>query len=172
MNWFWYETVSIIMELAMKAQNQLRMLCRVQIVNWLRYSGLFSETSSMRKSELMRIWNSLDNNQIGDEGAKSLASALQSPTCTVTSLQCVPVKFGSQWTDHDSFTNSLNNYFLEGGLIKDAIAKRILSLNSCRARCLVTLLAGAMIERVGRQSTVFKMKIDIFRKLWTFLPLE
>ena len=52
-----------------------------------------------------------------------------------------------------------------------AIEERRLTLTAWRARCLVALLAGVTIERVGRKSTVFKMNIDIFRKLLTFLEV-
>ena len=36
--------------------------------------------------ELMVMWNSLTENQIGEQGARALASALQSPTCKVEKI--------------------------------------------------------------------------------------
>ena len=135
--------------------------------------------NSTRAREWTDIWDSLYKNHIGYEGAKSLASALRHPNCTVISITWVLVKSAptsvsflvincNSVTDDDFTTFSLDVY---PDLLRGAIDMRLQSLQSCRARCLVVLLAGATMERVGGKSTVFKMKIDIFRKLLTFLPL-
>ena len=73
-------------------------------------------------------------------------------------------------TNDASFTNRLAGPHVE--ILNDAMDKRNLSLKARRVRCLVALLAGATIERVGGKSTLFKMKIDIFRELLAFLPLN
>ena len=86
MNWCCYETVSIIIGLATKAQHHLRLPCKVQIATWLRYRAFMVFT---HERELMLIWNSLDNNQIDDQGATSLASALYNPHCNVTMISWV-----------------------------------------------------------------------------------
>ena len=69
------------------------------------------------------------------------------------------------------WANDENSVYEQQEMMNQIIAERTYSLQSWRARCLVALVAGATIERVGDKSTVFKMKIDIFRKLLTFLPL-
>ena len=66
--------------------------------------------------------------------------------------------------------NSVDRFHRD--LVISAIYNRILMVQAWRSRCLVALSAGALIKRVGGESTVFKMKIDIFRKLLTFLPLN
>ena len=168
--------------------------------------------------------NSLVNNQIGDEGALFLASALKSPNCKLTDLQWVCTwRSEMNWSDAkqplaksnwrwrpklncgctaesnlqcefdlvsssqsafiwSTVSNSIlmTSHITDGAnsidrahevLINAAIQNRKLLLKSCRARCMIALLAGATIERVGRKSTLFKMKIDMFRKLLTFLPI-
>ena len=45
----------------------------------------------MHECELMLIRNSLGYNKIGDEGAKSIAVALQSSNCKVTSIRQVEI---------------------------------------------------------------------------------
>ena len=44
------------------------------------------------------------------------------------------------------------------------------ALESDRAKCLTALLCGATLERVGGQSTCWRIPRDIFRRLHAFLP--
>ena len=83
--------------------------------------------------------------------------------CQIASLDCG----GFLGTDDGSSANSVDSSY--DSFLITAIYNRATSLQSRSGRCFVALLAGATIERLGSNSTVFKMKIDIFRKLLTFL---
>ena len=49
---------------------------------------------------------------------------------------------------------------------------RVRRWQTLRAKCLTVLLVGRSIERAGAHSSVYKVPIDIFRRLHSFLPEE
>ena len=56
--------------------------------------------------------NSLTSNQIGDEGAKALSTALQNPNCKLTELKWVSVLFEVKIYDKLHLKNATNNIMM------------------------------------------------------------
>ena len=57
-----------------------------------------------------------------------------------------------------------------GSVSSSIVQTRTQRWQNLRARCLTVLLVGSSVQRAGEHSSIYKIPIDIFRRLHSFLP--